>query len=431
VNERTGERARDIPRESEDEASDVDLGGFTSQSSSRSTASLPFNGANASPEIPTATTTNSRTKSVKSETVSDGRATPEPWVKKLWNDGTSYYYYNTVDGTTQWTRPASVKGSSTATGALADAASRPAAKSSSRLSVYSDSSDVQPLDYISPGRSKPREERKRPENGQKVAAIELTSAEKIAQDLQKALEPPPPEKVADLSSIARGTIQAVIEHIKMGSIYGGPEDFALLDDLVGQIVTAVRNLLYVAAIPTGHIPSSVLPRGEGSSRSSQASPLKPAQRKVTATLSRLVLSARAMQYDSGSQVNDTLNRIESDAEELERAILSFVLGVQRSQHHGDAGSQGKPKRLHGVFSTSNIGLGLVGAGAAASWTGLGWVQLDNEKLSPKRTMEPAVASEITTYLSQLQDTIAGLGHALRSTSNGSGMLCHPVFYPSC
>ncbi|KAJ7482105.1 hypothetical protein B0H11DRAFT_1679512, partial [Mycena galericulata] len=96
-------------------------------------------------------------------------------------------------------------------------------------------------------------------------------------------------------------------------------------------------------------------------------------------LSRLVLSARALQYDAGSTVSDTLERIEVDsAEELERAILSFVLEVQRMQHSSPNVTDPKLKRLYGVFSTANIGLGLVGAGAGGSRKGFGWVSLGDE-----------------------------------------------------
>jgi son of sevenless-like protein len=290
--------------------------------------------------------------------------------------------------------------------------------------VYSDSSDINPFDY-QPGqklRGKAREDR-RPAQDNQEPGIELTSAEKIARTLQEALEPPPPDAVTDLAAIARTAIQAVVDNIQTANIFREPEEFSHLDDLVSSVVYAVRNLLYVTAIPTGNIPSSLLPPGGRDPRQgSQSSPLKPVQRKVTATLSRLVLSARAMQYDSGSQLADTLNRIETDAEELDRAIQSFELEVQRTQHSADPNSDRPRRRMHGVFSTANIGLGLVGAGAAGSWKGLGWVSLENEAAAPKRALESGVVSEIGAYLSQLQDTIAGLSDALRMSHEGAGTL---------
>ncbi|KAJ7288478.1 hypothetical protein C8J57DRAFT_517721 [Mycena rebaudengoi] len=74
------ERTRDLPGEGDD--SNSDLADLTSQSSSRSGSTAGFG-------MPRRT------------------GTPEPWVKKLADDGMSYYYYNTTDGTVQWTRPES------------------------------------------------------------------------------------------------------------------------------------------------------------------------------------------------------------------------------------------------------------------------------------------------------------------------------------
>ncbi|KAF5318244.1 hypothetical protein D9611_014672 [Ephemerocybe angulata] len=415
VNERTGERARDIPRESEDEASDGDLAGFTSESSARSTTSvnIPFTLNGSSDASSSSAHTRSTADTVP--TVPTSR-TPEPWVKKLWNDGSSYYYYNTVDGTSQWTRPLATT-NGTPSGINGTSLGPESSSANNRLSLRNQSVRLSPAGCES---GKAREER-RPKDQNQAQGIELTSAEKIAQTLQQVLEPPPPEAVTDLAAVARSSIQAVVDNIQTNNTYREPDDYAHLDDLVSHVVYAVRNLLYITAIPTGHIPSSVLPRGgrDPRSQASQSSPLKPVQRKVTATLSRLVLSARAMQYDSGSQLADTLNRIETDAEELERAILSFVLEVQRTQHNAEPSSPERRKRLQGVFSTANIGLGLVGAGAAGSWKGLGWVSLENEAAAPKKALEAGVVAEIGGYLSQLQDTIAGLSHALRVVNDGS------------
>ncbi|TFK20605.1 ras GEF [Coprinopsis marcescibilis] len=415
-NERTGQRAREIPVESEDEASDGDLAGLTSQASSRSGTSvhLPFalNGATESSKA--SLHTQSTTEPPPSS------RTPEPWVKTMDSDGT-YFYLNTQTGKTQWTRPhPQQNGSAPATNPTDSFLEPSLSANGSRLSVYSDSSDVQPLDYVNPRREIKRDDLQiQGADGVDPGIMEATSAENIAQQLREALAPPPSDLVTGLSAVAASSIQAVVENIQTGSVTRPTEEYARLDELVSHVVVAVRNLLYVAAIPTGHIPSSVLPRGYRDIRASQAqsSPLKPVQRRVTATLSRLVLSARAMQYDSGSQIADTLNRIETDAEELERAVQSFVAEVQRTQQTGLR--QQHQKRLEGVFLTANIGLGLVGAGAAASWKGFGWVPLESDVVPPKKALGAEVIHEITTHLSGLQDTIAGMGQALRITNDSS------------
>ncbi|KAG5220278.1 Cytoplasmic GTPase/eEF2 protein (ribosomal bioproteinis) [Salix suchowensis] len=161
------------------------------------------------------------------------------------------------------------------------------------------------------------------------------------------------------------------------------------------------------------------------------SQLKSAQRKVTATLSKLVLSARAMQYDTGGSIHDTPNRIEGDAEELERAIVSFVLEVQRFQHQEDSPQQKHiVKRLHGVFSTANIGLGLVGAGAAGSWKGFGWVSLDNEQEVPRRVLGSEVVNELSSFLSQLDETLSAINTTMRNQDPHKGICYSASYLPS-
>lgn len=252
-----------------------------------------------------------------------------------------------------------------------------------------------------------------------------TSAERIAKSLQQALLPPQPELVTELSATAKSAIQAVVDNIQPNDLRRRSEDDRKMDGLINNVVLAVRNLLYVAATPTGQIPSNVLPRNYKEYRPPSQSSLKPAQRKVTATLSRLVLSARAMQYDSGAMVSDTISRIQSDAEELEKAVLAFVLEVQRSQHFN-----AKPlKRLRGVFSPNNIGLGLVGAGAAGNWKGFGWVPLDDEEFLPNRLLSPDAVTELGSLISRLEERTTSLSYALRVLDESSGMAFHETFDP--
>lgn len=255
--------------------------------------------------------------------------------------------------------------------------------------------------------------------------MQLTSAERIAQSLQQALAPPPPDLLTELSAIAKGAIKTVIDNIQLNGVIRRPEEDQKMDELIFGAVLAVRNLLYVSAAPTGQIPSHLIPREARDSKSSHSpqSPLKPAQRKVTATLSRLVLSARAMQYDSGSSISETLNRIEVDAEELERAVLSFVLEVQRIQHSALPDSpEAKPfKRLCGVFATANIGLGLVGAGAAGNWKGFGWVSLDDDEDMPSKMLGTVVMNELESRATDLDFNFSALRNSVRAPDETSGM----------
>jgi len=188
-----------------------------------------------------------------------------------------------------------------------------------------------------------------------------------------------------------------------------------MDRLINQAVDAIRNLLYISAAPVGQIPSQVLPSVARDYRPHPShAALKPAQRKVTATLSRLVLSARAIQYDSGSSTIETLNRLEFDAEELERAVSSFVLEVQRQQHAAPADDGKSPKRLHGVFETANVGLGLVGAGAAGGWKGFGWLSLGDQVPSPKTVLRTEAIEGLDVHIAVMQPLFNSVLHTVRS-----------------
>ena len=417
LNTHTGQQSRDLPFEGEEDGADS----FASQSSSRSDTSsgLPYrNGPSNSDQNEAGFDFFSRT------------GTPEPWIRRLADDGYSYYYLNKVDGSIQWMRPEPIGANHSASTSKQGPIPRTRTSSSkqynhfedSRLSVYSDDSDVQPAD--------PRPKLLQNNGATRFAPalkgsmLDQTSAERIAKSLQQALLPLQPELVTELSATAKYAIQAVVDNIQPNDLTRRPEDDKMMDTLINNVVLAVRNLLYIAATPTGQIPSNVLPRDYKEYRPPSQPSLKPAQRKVTATLSRLVLSARAMQYDSGAMVSDTISRIQSDAEELEKAVLSFVLEVQRSQHFESA----RPlKRLRGVFSPANIGLGLVGAGAAGNWKGFGWVPLDDEQRLPERLLSPDVINQSGSLISRLEEKTTSLSYALRVLDESSGMIFHETF----
>jgi son of sevenless-like protein len=118
-----------------------------------------------------------------------------------------------------------------------------------------------------------------------------------------------------------------------------------------------------------------------------------------------------------------MSRIQSDAEELEKALSTFVLEVQRTQHAAD----GRPlKRLMGAFSTADLGLGLIGAGAAGAWKGFGWVPLANEHDLPKRLLTPDLTVELASLASRLDEKTTSFSYTLR-VDESSGMTCHGAF----
>jgi son of sevenless len=381
--------------------------------------------------------------------------TPEPWVRRLADDGMSYYYWNKLNGEVRWTLPeanseppipngkprrANIptpgdRDTIVATNGFHPPQRQRTQSMSDRHSGHSDDSEIDPR-----GRSTSISNSQSSLNGDafdttnlpahryppnNMPVVELTSAERSAQSLQRALAPPPPELITELSEKVQRSITAVVDNIQSVAFPRRPEEDSAMNELVGEVVIAVRNLLYVSATPSGHIPSDLIPGGgrdPGVKTASQAL-LKPAQRKVTATLSKLVLSARAVLYDSGSSTSDIPTRIEGDAEELERAVLTFVMEVQRSQNQAmveQLTGTSSLKRLHGVFLTANIGLGLVGGGAAANWKGFGWVAVEDTDESLGRILGTDVITELDAHLKQVEDTFVALAKALRSLTDESG-----------
>ncbi|KAH8825070.1 ras GEF [Flagelloscypha sp. PMI_526] len=406
TNDGQGQRSRDLP--SEDNSDHTDLAGLTTQPSSRSGTSAGLGYASDS-------------------SASDGEGagfglprttgTPEPWVRRLADDGYAYYYFNKITQEVQWTRP------DPAIGTTKSGTPIPAAVPSfNRSSVYSDSSDIQPFDSVGPRQNGVSQWSPPPASAEQTSPAaaaqqrapvrpsrqsEISAAERIAHSLQKTLQPPEQDSVTDLSALARNAIQSIVNNV-----HSPNRRAEEMDNLISAVVDCVRNLLYVSAAPTGQIPPAVLPREARDSKlPSSSSPLKPGPTQV--------LSARAMRYDAGSQISETLNRIEVDAEELERAIMSFVLEVQRLQHATPTGpTQRTLKRLHGVFSVNNIGLGLVGAGAAGAWSGFGFVPVDDTS-TPQRNLGPEVVQELAAYLQQLDGHFSTLGKFIGSTSIAS------------
>ena len=396
MNTQTGQRSRYLPQEAEEDVSDGDLAGLSSTSRSGTSA---FGYSEASSESENDTGRNRNASDL------------EMWIKKLAEDGVSYYYLNTQDGRVQWTAPDLKTKSSASPNTTSH-------RDTARLSVYSDDSDVQPTEHLPKSRSRNNTGASRttpwtaPVESVRTIVMELTSAERIAKSLQQALEPLSPDSIGDLANTARNSIKAVVNYIRSETDIHNPEKEAQVDQLIYNTVLAIRSLLYIAGAPSATSSYS----SDGKSTSSKQSTLKPAQRKVTATLSRLVLSARAIQYDSGSVLADTVTRVEMDSEELERAVIAFVSEAQR--HERNQQPKEFPKRLHGVFTTSDIGLGLLGGGAAGSWTGFGYLATHNELDMPSKVLGTEVISEIDIALGHLYDNFDDLTQALRVMADG-------------
>jgi son of sevenless-like protein len=125
-----------------------------------------------------------------------------------------------------------------------------------------------------------------------------------------------------------------------------------------------------------------------------------------------------MEYDSGPAAHETASRIESDAEELDRAIVTFVVEVQRCHNEQQQAGVGI-KRVQGCFSTVYVGLGLVGSGSAGTWRGFGWVPMDDTEEFPQSILTSDAFSEFKTHMVSVQAKFGSFHTALRSKTSES------------
>ena len=288
---------------------------------------------------------------------------------------------------------------------------------SDRYSVHSDDSDVHPSSAtLGRTQSSSSLDLSTSEGPSNTAATQLshslssdlTPAERSAQELQQALAAPPPDSVNQLAVVAREAIGNVVQYIQTHDDAPPGRYSNELNDRVLAVVYSVRNLLYVSATPSSQITSNLYPRDTRHTRTTPPSQalqahLKPAQRKVAGTLSKLVLSTLAVQYEAThSQTNDKPMRMEGDAGELDRAVVAFVTEVQRFlEQNSQSSDVNVIKRLYAVFEPEHVGLGLVGGGAAAGWKGFGWLALEEEDEAPNRQLSVEVVTELKGLVTRI------------------------------
>ncbi|KAJ3914762.1 hypothetical protein F5877DRAFT_70432 [Lentinula edodes] len=305
----------------------------------------------------------------------------------------------------------------------------------------------------------------------------------LAAQLQLALYPPLPEDPLDMVHPTRLNLGGLgisgemspNQETSTASMGGGREEYASamadLDMLIEDVVASVRGLLYVCGAGSsttggsvgGSRENGVITAGGGgglealvpkimvgitptvaftsisasaaspsessplrlhtrTNSRSQSNPLKPSQRQLTATLSRLVLSARAIRYDSANaSLESTIQRIRGDAMKAGRAIGAFGVEVRKVLDKLDRLNEDElhinlnltsnndlalmllklnlnptllslgKKRLTAAFEPTNLGLGMPGSGRAGSWTGFGFVAGNDVDENEDQDIEREVA----------------------------------------
>jgi son of sevenless-like protein len=158
----------------------------------------------------------------------------------------------------------------------------------------------------------------------------------------------------------------------------------VLSERVDHAVLALRRLLYRSGTLVAGIKGSQPENDEILNTR-----LKPLQRKVTATLSKVVLSARAARFNP-SFASATLGRVQQDARDLDRTVVKFVEEVERCNLPSL-----ETRRITGVLlsgeGAAGVGIGLVGAGIGGGWKGLGYVPM--EDAGPSRRLAAGLITE--------------------------------------
>lgn len=296
--------------------------------------------------------------------------TPEPWVKRLADDGMSYYYFNTVDSTVRWTPPSPVKDPLQRAFTFPDQRQRADSSTTNtdRISLHSDDSDQNPLWIL--GRTAAHAH----SDSQTLPTLahekynEESPDLQAAKDLQTALKerfPPIPDSLDDLAQAARAAITDLLDAALARS------NNALVKDAIKRTTDSIRNLIYASSTLVGSL-SNLPPPYTPLSAYPDTNELKPFYRKVTAAMVKLTAGIKS------SLANDIINnelqsRFENDASELERAIATFNGEVLRRRPNG-----GGARHVRAILSSEDgkagIGLELLGAGSAGCWRGFGFIE---------------------------------------------------------
>ena len=370
MNTQTGEQSNELPTDAAIDSDVEPLMNVTVNNRSDSTTTVS---STAYSSVSSAPTTVAGGDSQAGFGLPKRSGTPEPWVKRLADDGMSYYYYNTADGTSRWTAPSPTHGARQPAPAPAYANGRARAESAAtrqadRLSVYSDDSDVNPLGILGRAAAHAHTASQTVVNepiprSQLDEAPELTTAKVLQSSLEERF-PLVPDSLDDLAEAARAAIADLVD------IALARNNTSLIKDAIKRTTDSVRNLIYASSTLIG--PMNALPRPYASTTGfTDTAELKTFHRKVTASMVKLVTAIRA---SMGSDIvsPDMSARFENDATELGRAITTFVEEVLQRRPADDSARLVRAV-LHSESGSRGVGSDLFGAGAAGSWKGFGFV----------------------------------------------------------
>lgn len=200
----------------------------------------------------------------------------------------------------------------------------------------------------------------------------------------------------------------------------GPTDrikYHMVQERLDDVVQPLKMLLYATVLPIEEAWYDTVPdyvRGKCVPRYTPDR-LRIAYWNVIGTLSRLVTTTIALQYDPNISVADS--GLKQSLPALEATLRNFVKEVQRAQQDGyrsPSGTSGiSVKSYRGSFLTPDAG---PGTGSAGSWQGFGYSK-DVKRL---RELDSSVIGEMSSLVGLIERKLLGLVTSSSSASNKSG-----------
>jgi son of sevenless-like protein len=209
------------------------------------------------------------------------------------------------------------------------------------------------------------------------------------------METPSLELVTELSQVARNAVSHLLSCLQSVAPSLVLEALDDMESSICAMVVSVRDLLYVSLIP---------PYSQSSVDEISPQPaIVPILRKVTVAITKLVHSARDIQYDSESSLSNSMAIVQEESEELLREMDAYVLEMrnQRERLAEQLRREGA-ETLDDFFPPRPC---LAGAGAAGSWKGFGWVPPEESEEGPGLFLTGETITELDIHLTKVEDRL--------------------------
>jgi son of sevenless len=238
------------------------------------------------------------------------------------------------------------------------------------------------------------------------------------------MEAPSLELVIELSEVARNAVSHLLSCLQSVAPSLVLEALDDMESSICAMVVSVRDLLYMSFIPpyTQNSVDDISPQPA----------IVPVLRKVTAAVTKLVHSARDIQYESESSLSNSMAIVQEESEELLHAMDAYVLEMrnQRERLVEQFCCEGR-ETLEDLFPPSQNRSCLAGAGAAGSWKGFGWAPLEEGEEGPGLFLTSETITELDIRLTKVDDRLNEFVHLINNIPGKSRTYIHlPSSLPS-